>query len=237
MVEDACLGWVALHNIVMRLTDHSRMGDALWFEVGEDLGRFSINEFCMITGMKCVGSIYLAPAVDNRLMIENSLSSKRRLLKKVDKVHYSITGFHHTLLVWAYESIPTIAGKFMTKHVEANSRMLSWTSTDNMKFDCVMLALTTVGEKHCFVMMPTDKVMKEPCVAQLCLNDLTVVPQVPRKTTVTQPTLKMMASSTLTLDKGVKAAMDFLNSDKEDKDEEKEDKEEDEEEEENEDDE
>ncbi|GMN64416.1 hypothetical protein TIFTF001_033487 [Ficus carica] len=43
----------------MRLTDHSGMGDALWFEVGEDLGRFSINEFCLITDMKCVGFTHL----------------------------------------------------------------------------------------------------------------------------------------------------------------------------------
>ncbi|GMN34891.1 hypothetical protein TIFTF001_048395 [Ficus carica] len=57
------------HNIVMHLTDHSGMGDALWFEVGEDLSIFSINEFCLITGMKCVGSTHLAPVVDNRLMI------------------------------------------------------------------------------------------------------------------------------------------------------------------------
>ncbi|GMN70235.1 hypothetical protein TIFTF001_039279 [Ficus carica] len=55
------------HNIVMRLTDHSSMGDALWFEVGEDLGRFSINEFCLITGMKCVGSTHL-PVVESRLI-------------------------------------------------------------------------------------------------------------------------------------------------------------------------
>ena len=63
------LGWAGqvFHNIVMRLTDHSAMGDALWFEVGEELGRFSINEFCLITGMKCVGSTHL-PVVEGRLI-------------------------------------------------------------------------------------------------------------------------------------------------------------------------
>ncbi|GMN35757.1 hypothetical protein TIFTF001_005517 [Ficus carica] len=52
------LGWAGhvFHNIIMRLTDHLRMSDALWFEVGEDLGRFSNDEFCLIIGMKCVGS-------------------------------------------------------------------------------------------------------------------------------------------------------------------------------------
>ncbi|GMN46262.1 hypothetical protein TIFTF001_015446 [Ficus carica] len=44
---------LVFHNIVMRLTDHSEMGDALWFELGDDLGRFSIHEFCLITGLKC----------------------------------------------------------------------------------------------------------------------------------------------------------------------------------------
>ncbi|GMN29673.1 hypothetical protein TIFTF001_050617 [Ficus carica] len=55
------------HNIVMRLTTHSAMGDALWFELGEDLVRFFINEFCLITGLNCVGSTHL-PVVESRLM-------------------------------------------------------------------------------------------------------------------------------------------------------------------------
>ncbi|GMN48254.1 hypothetical protein TIFTF001_017424 [Ficus carica] len=63
------LGWSGqvFHNIVMRLTTHSAMGDALWFELGEDLVRFSINEFCLITGLNCVGSTHL-PVVESRLM-------------------------------------------------------------------------------------------------------------------------------------------------------------------------
>ncbi|GMN43312.1 hypothetical protein TIFTF001_012512 [Ficus carica] len=160
----------------MRLTDHSGMGDALWFEVGEDLSRFSVNEFCLITGMKCVGSTHFAPIdwkyfakADNLEefnvfpwgmlsweatraakcnAVKNRLSSKRIPLKKVDKVHSSIAGFPHALLVWAYESIPTIVGKFTTKYVEAIPRMLSWTSADNVKFYAVMSALIAVGEKQ-----------------------------------------------------------------------------------------
>ncbi|GMN20710.1 hypothetical protein TIFTF001_043151 [Ficus carica] len=63
------LGWSGqvFHNIVMRLTTHSAMGDALWFELGEDLVRFSINEFCLITGLNYVGSTHL-PVVESRLM-------------------------------------------------------------------------------------------------------------------------------------------------------------------------
>ncbi|GMN66769.1 hypothetical protein TIFTF001_035836 [Ficus carica] len=63
-------------------------------------------------------------------------------------MHYSIACFPHALLVWAYENIPTIAGKFTTKHIEANPHMLSWTSMDNMKFDAVMSALTAIREKQ-----------------------------------------------------------------------------------------
>ncbi|GMN68855.1 hypothetical protein TIFTF001_037906 [Ficus carica] len=222
------------HNIVMRLTDHSSMGDALWFEVGEDLGRFSINEFCLITGMKCVGSTHL-PVVESRLItryfstlrgvsrehlelqlsnaanldndddavklsllyltfsiplsnansvkidpkffaladniadfndfpwgvlswevtqtairnsVKNRVSSKRRPLKKNDKVHYSVAGFPHALLVWAYATLPTIALKFSSNYKHAIPRMLSWTTADNVKFDDVMSAFTEVGEKQ-----------------------------------------------------------------------------------------
>ncbi|GMN54168.1 hypothetical protein TIFTF001_023302 [Ficus carica] len=152
-----------LHNIVMRLTNHSRMGVALWFEVGEDLRKFFIKELCLITDMKCLsnskldndddavklGLLYVIFCIPlaTRVVIRNvvtRLSSKRRPLKKADKVYYSITGFPHALLIWACGSIPTIAGEFTTKHIEANLSLLSWTSTDNVKFDAVMSALTVV---------------------------------------------------------------------------------------------
>ncbi|GMN60031.1 hypothetical protein TIFTF001_029125 [Ficus carica] len=283
------------HNIVMRLTDHSSMGDALWFEVGEDLGRFSINEFCLITGMKCVGSTHL-PLVESRLItryfstvrgvsrehlelhlsnaanldndddavklsllyltfsiplsnansvkidpkffaladniaefndfpwgvlsweatrtaicnsIENRVASKRIPLKKNDKVHYSVAGFPHALLVWAYETLPTIATKFSSKYEHAIPRMLSWTTADNVRFDDVMSAFTEVDEKQNsydqvvitvmtlvytsghnsydqvpkgFVMMPTEEELKDPWVARLYLKNPSVVPKLPPKT-------------------------------------------------------
>ncbi|GMN69119.1 hypothetical protein TIFTF001_038170 [Ficus carica] len=266
------LGWAGqlFHNIVMRLTDHSSMGDALWFEVGEDLGRFSINEFCLITGMKCVGSTHL-PLVESRLItryfstvrgvsrehlelqlsnaanldndddavklsllyltfsiplsnanlvkidpkffaladniaefndfpwgvlsweatrtaicnsVENRVASKRIPLKKNDKVHYSVAGFPHALLVWAYETLPTIALKFSSNYEHAIPRMLSWTTADNVKFDDVMSAFTEVGEKQpkAFVMMPTEEELKDPWVARLYLKNPSVVPKLPPKT-------------------------------------------------------
>ncbi|GMN66599.1 hypothetical protein TIFTF001_035664 [Ficus carica] len=238
------LGWAGqlFHNIVMRLTDHSWMGDALWFEVGEDLDRFSINEFCLITGMKCVGSTHL-PLVESRLItryfstlrsvsrehlelqlsnaanldndddavklsllyltfsiplsnansatrtaicnsVENRVASKRIPLKKNDKVHYSVAGFPHALLVWAYETLPTIALKFSSNYEHAIPRMLSWTTADNVKFDDVMSAFIEVGEKQPkgFVMMPTEEELKDPWVARLYLKNSSVVPKLPPKT-------------------------------------------------------
>ncbi|GMN63993.1 hypothetical protein TIFTF001_033053 [Ficus carica] len=202
------------HNIVMRLTDHSGMGDALWFELGEDLGRFSINEFCLITGMKCVGSTHL-PVMSNakfdndddvvklsllyiifRIPLSNAsaatravifntmekrMSSKRRPLKKNDKVHYSIPGFPHALLVWAYETLPLIASKFTTKYDQAIPRMMSWTTADNVKFDDVLAVFTTVGESQlkCFDLMPTEEELKNPWVARLYLKNPKAVPQLP----------------------------------------------------------
>ncbi|GMN22109.1 hypothetical protein TIFTF001_050180 [Ficus carica] len=216
----------------MRLTDHNEKGDALWFQVAEKLGRFSINEFGLITGMKCVGSTHLPPVAEPRLIrryfptvrgvsrenlelqmsnvnfdndedavklsllytifciplsnansvkidpkffvlvdnldefndfpwdvlsweatrsaicntVDNKTSSKRRPLKKSHQVHYSIAGFSHALLVWAYGSIPTVASKFTTNYEQAIPRMLSWITADNVKFDDVMWAFTAVDE-------------------------------------------------------------------------------------------
>ncbi|GMN59529.1 hypothetical protein TIFTF001_028618 [Ficus carica] len=63
------LGWAGqiFHNIAMRLMSHRGMGDALCFGLGEAVGRFSINEFCLITGLNCVGSTLL-PIVESRLI-------------------------------------------------------------------------------------------------------------------------------------------------------------------------
>ena len=230
------LGWAGqvFHNILMRLTDHSDNTDALWFQVGEELGRFSISEFGIITGMKCVGSTHLQPMAEPRLVkryfptvrgvsrenlelqmsnakfdddadaiklgllylifciplsnansvkidtkffaladnldafnqfpwgvlsweatraalcavVENRTSSKRRTAKKPQQVHYSVAGFPHALLVWAYESIPTIAAKFTTNYEPAVPRMISWVTADNVKFDEVMWAFTAVGDEQ-----------------------------------------------------------------------------------------
>ncbi|GMN68963.1 hypothetical protein TIFTF001_038011 [Ficus carica] len=117
------------------------------------------------------------------------MSSKRRPLKKTDKVHYSITGFPHALLVWAYETLLSIASKFITKYDQATPRMLSWTTADNVKFDDIMSVFTAVGENQpkCFVIMPTEKELKDPWVARLYLKNPNVVPQLPPKTSVPRP--------------------------------------------------
>ena len=232
----SALGWAGqlFHNIVMRLTDHSDNGDAMWFQVGEQLGRFSIAEFGLITGMKCVGSTHIPLMAEPRLIkryfstvrgvsrenlelqmsnakfdddedairlallyvifciplsnassvkidpkffalaeeleafnqfpwgvlsweatrsaicaaVDNRTSSKRRQQKKSQIAHYSIAGFPHSLLVWAYESIPAIASKFTTNYENAIPRMLSWMTADNVKFDEVMWAFTADGENQ-----------------------------------------------------------------------------------------
>ncbi|GMN33319.1 hypothetical protein TIFTF001_048254, partial [Ficus carica] len=260
------LGWSGqvFHNIVMRLTTHSAMGDALWFELGEDLVRFSINEFCLITGLNCVGSTHL-PVVESRLMsryfpnvrgvtrenlelqmsnfkfdndddtvklsllyivfciplsnassvkidpkyfaladnldafnefpwsvlsweatrtaicstVENRISSKRRPKKNIDKSRYSVAGFPQALLVWAYETSPVIASKFTTNYEHALPRMMSWTTTDNVRFDDVLAAFATVGESKCVVLTPTEEELKNPCVARLFLNLPKAQPQLP----------------------------------------------------------
>ncbi|GMN63844.1 hypothetical protein TIFTF001_032909 [Ficus carica] len=204
-ILDAEKAGQVLHNIVMSLTNHSGMGDALWFENIWSCSRrmqnltttMTLSKLGLLYMIFCIplanaNSVKIDPknfALADNLeefnafpwvvlsweatqvvicnTVENRLSLKRKSLKKVDKVHYSIAGFPHVLLVWAYENFPTIVGKFMTKYVEAISRMLSWTFADNVKFDAVMSALTAVGEKQlkCFVMMPTDEELKEPCVA------------------------------------------------------------------------
>ncbi|GMN65793.1 hypothetical protein TIFTF001_034871 [Ficus carica] len=233
-------GWAGqvLHNIVMHLADHSGVGDALWFEVGEDLGRFSIKELCLITGMKCVGFTYLAPAVDNRLMsryfsilravlrehLEVQLSNAKfdnddEVVKlvllcmifciplananfvKINPQYFALAdnleefnAFPWGLLSWeatrAAIEHTAIAGKFTTKHVEANPRMLH----GPLRIISSSVGVnTSVGHLHndwqqCFVMMPIDKEMKKSCVAQLySKKDLTVMPQAPCKTHVTQP--------------------------------------------------
>ncbi|GMN51337.1 hypothetical protein TIFTF001_020499 [Ficus carica] len=171
------------HNIVMRLTDHSGMSDALWFELGEDLGKFSINKSYLITGMKCVGSTHL-PMVESRL-ISRYFSTLRGVSRENLELQMSnakfdnnddavnIPGYPHALLVWAYETLPLIASKFTTKYDQAIPRMMSWTTADNVKFDDVLVAFTMVGESQ---------------GARLYLKNPKAVPQLPPpKSSVPRP--------------------------------------------------
>ncbi|GMN31156.1 hypothetical protein TIFTF001_041559, partial [Ficus carica] len=122
--------------------------------------------------------------------MENRMSLNRRPLKKNDKVHYSILEFSHALLVWAYETLPSIASKFTTKYDQAIPRMMSWTTTDNVKFDDVLAAFTMVGESQlkCFNLMPTEEELKNPWIARLYLKNPKVVHQLPPpKSSVPRP--------------------------------------------------
>ncbi|GMN70342.1 hypothetical protein TIFTF001_039385 [Ficus carica] len=202
------LGWSGqvFHNIVMRLTTHSAMGDALWFELGEDLVRFSINEgvtreylelqmsnskfdndddAVKLSLLYIVFSIPLSNASSEATRtaicstVENRISSNRRPKKNIDKSRYSVAGFPQALLVWAYETSPVIASKFTTNYEHALPRMMSWTTADNVRFDDVLAAFATVGESKCVDLTPTEEELKNPCVARLFLNLPQAQPQIP----------------------------------------------------------
>ncbi|GMN32007.1 hypothetical protein TIFTF001_048141 [Ficus carica] len=176
------LGWSGqvFHNIVMRLTTHSAMGDALWFELGEDLVRFSINEFCLITGLNCMSNSKFDNDDDavklSLLYIVFSIPLSNASSVKIDP---NVAGFPQALLVWAYETRPVIASKFTTNYEHALSRMMSWTTADNVRFDDVLAAFTTVGESKCVDLTPTEEELKNPCIARLFLNLPQAQPQLP----------------------------------------------------------
>ncbi|GMN22436.1 hypothetical protein TIFTF001_040255 [Ficus carica] len=237
------LGWAGqiFHNIAMRLMSHRGMGDALCFELGEAISRFSINEFCLITGLNCVGSTHF-PVVESRLItryfstlrgvsrenLEVQMSNAKfdndddavklsllyiialmggntgcnlpycgqqdvfeeKTIKKNATVHYSLPGFPHALLVWAYETIPSIATKFTTKYESAIPHMTSWTTVENVKFNDVVAAFTTLGEDehYDFILLPTEEELNNPWIARLFSKSPTATALLPPpKSSVTQP--------------------------------------------------
>ncbi|GMN23400.1 hypothetical protein TIFTF001_045768 [Ficus carica] len=302
----------------MRLMSHRGMGDALCFVLGEVVGRFSINEFCLITGLNYVGSTNL-PVVESRLItryfltlrgvsrenlevqmsnakfdndddavklsllyimfsiplsnasavkigpqffaladdldafnsfpwgvlsweatrasichtVDNMMSSKKRPLKKNATVHYSLPRFPHALLVWAYETIPSIATKFTTKYESAIPRMTSWTTAKKVKFNDVVAAFTTLGEDehNDFVLLPTEEELNNPWIARLFSKSPTATALLPPpKSSVTRPSTdtksewrefqtEIRGQTTSpdigsVADIGVQAVMEFLTADK-----------------------
>ncbi|GMN69282.1 hypothetical protein TIFTF001_038329 [Ficus carica] len=189
----------AFHNIVMRLTDHSGMSDALCFELGEDLGRFSINELCLITGLKCVGSTHL-PVMSNSKFDNDDDAVKLSLLYiifciplsnassvKIDPKFFvmadnldAFNDFPWGMLSWEATRTAiyttSIASKFTTKYDQAIPRMMSWTTADNVMFDDIFAAFTTL---KCFALMPTEEELKNPWVARLYSKKPKAVPQLP----------------------------------------------------------
>ncbi|GMN67345.1 hypothetical protein TIFTF001_039342 [Ficus carica] len=117
---------------------------------------------------------------------------EEKTIKKNVKVHYSIPGFPHALLVWAYETLPSIASKFTTKYDQAIPRMMSGTTADNMMFNDVLTAFTTFGKSQlkCFVLMPTEEKLKNPWVTCLFLKNPNALPQLPPpKSSVPRPSI------------------------------------------------
>ncbi|GMN48444.1 hypothetical protein TIFTF001_017613 [Ficus carica] len=101
-----------------------------------------------------------------------------------------LPGFPHALLVWAYETIPSIATKFTTKYEPAIPRMTSWTTTENVKFNDVVAAFTTLGEdEHThFVLLPTEEELNNPWIARLFSKSATAMALLPPpKSSVTRP--------------------------------------------------
>ncbi|GMN48471.1 hypothetical protein TIFTF001_017646 [Ficus carica] len=91
--------------------------------------------------------------------------------------------------------------------------MPSWTSADSVKFDDVMSALPLLPK--CFVMMPIEEELKDPCVAQLYLKNPKIVPQLPRKTPVTQPSTDTN-SEWREFQKEIRGQVDSMNKNLED---------------------
>ncbi|GMN66050.1 hypothetical protein TIFTF001_035117 [Ficus carica] len=192
-------GWAGkvLHNIVMRLTDHSGIGDALWFELSN--AKFDNDDDAIKLGL-----LYMIFCIT--LVNANSMNIDPKYFAPADNLE------KFNAFPWG---------------------MLSWEAT---------------RAPQCFVMMPTDKELNEPCVAQLYLMNPMFVPQVPCKTPIMQPSIAtnsdwlefqkeirgeveepnhcvpydglLNSDIGVVADKGVKAAMEFLNADKEDEDEE-----------------
>ena len=229
-----------VHNLVMRLAEPSNPTDkdALWFEVGEDIGRFSIKEFSLITGLKCVGSTFLKPPTVKpslvkkyfathqhltrqtieevltdkdmkfdtdddairlgmlyvlssiilangktvripmtyvelvediegfndypwgipawemtRDSIRSAISNKGKGKGKFSAMRYTLIGFPHSLLVWAFESIPGIRGSFASGLGENIPRMLSWSSEESVMF--VQVKQILIGTKDDEVRLST----------------------------------------------------------------------------------
>ena len=49
-------------------------------------------------------------------------------------MRYTLIGFPHSLMVWAFENIPGIRGSFAKALGEKIPRMLSWASVDSVMF-------------------------------------------------------------------------------------------------------
>ncbi|GMN21674.1 hypothetical protein TIFTF001_040085 [Ficus carica] len=187
------------HNIVMRLTTHSAMGDALWFELGEDLGCYERNLELQMSNSKFdndddavkLSLLYIVFCIPlsnaSSVKIDPKYFALADNLDAFNEFPWGVLSWEATrtaicstaLLVWTYETSPVIASKFTTNYEHALPRMMSWTTADNVRFDDVLAAFATVGESKCVVLTPTEEELKNPCVARLFLNLPKAQPQLP----------------------------------------------------------
>ncbi|GMN45109.1 hypothetical protein TIFTF001_014305 [Ficus carica] len=135
------------HNIVMRLTDHSEMGDALGVSRENLELQMSNANFDNDDDAVKLSLLYIIFCIP--LSNANSVKIDPKFFSLADNLD-DFNDFPWGMLSWeatrAAIYLSSIASKFTTKYDQAIPRMASWTTADNVKFDDVMSAFTAVGE-------------------------------------------------------------------------------------------
>ena len=66
--------------------------------------------------------------------IRSAVFNKVKGKGKGPRIQYTLIGFPHSMMVWAFENIPGIRGPFVKALGEKIPRMLSWASVDSVMF-------------------------------------------------------------------------------------------------------
>ncbi|CAA2986134.1 Hypothetical predicted protein [Olea europaea subsp. europaea] len=108
----------------------------LWFSVRGHLMRFDLQEYALVTGLRC--GAFLEGAEFDRLLERRRLKERRLLhgfrgtwakkfqkakRRKEKKITYTVHGFPIAMQVWAYEALPEVGEHFAERlHVYATLR-------------------------------------------------------------------------------------------------------------------
>ncbi|CAA3032537.1 Hypothetical predicted protein [Olea europaea subsp. europaea] len=176
-----------IQQLVLRTIGIDKLYE-LWFSVQGHLMRFDLQEYALVTGLRC--GAFPDGAEFDRLLETRRLKERvgyRRLLhefrgtctkkfqkakrRKEKEITYTVHGFPIAIQVWMYEVLPEVGEHFFERVGERLPRLLRWSTRKQPQHRTYDVFFKNVKLHMYATLRPTDAEAQQPYFSTLVLYD------------------------------------------------------------------